>query len=60
MRKWKTGAGTLLASLAIGLAGVALVACGDDSDEQSGVDLAKASTPQERLMRAPQSGLRRT
>ena len=52
MRKWKTGAGALLASLAIGLAGVALVACGDDSDEQSGVDEAKASETQE----APDAG----
>jgi hypothetical protein len=47
MRKWKTGAGALLASLAIGLAGVVLVACGDDSDEQSGTDQTKASTTQE-------------
>jgi hypothetical protein len=42
MRNWKTGAGALLASLAIGLAGVALVACGDDSEP--GVDQAKAAT----------------
>ena len=50
MRKWTTGAGALLASLAIGLAGVALVACGDDSDEP-GADQAKAATQE-----APDAG----
>ena len=52
MRKWQTCTGALSASLAIGLAAVALVACGDDGDEQSGVDQAKPSTTQE----APDAG----
>ena len=52
MRKWQTGTGALSASLAIGLAGVALVACGDDGDEQSGVAPPKPSTMQE----APDAG----
>ena len=38
MRKLKNGTGALSAALAIGLAGVALVACGDDSDEQARAD----------------------
>jgi hypothetical protein len=52
MRKWQIGTGALSASLAIGLAGVALVACGDDGDKQSGVAQAKPSTTQE----APDAG----
>jgi hypothetical protein len=52
MRKWPTGSGALSASLAIGLAAVALVACGDDGDEQSGVAQAKPSTTQD----APDAG----
>jgi hypothetical protein len=44
MRKWKTGTGALSGSLAIGLAGVALVACGDDSDEQARTDEGQQQT----------------
>jgi len=43
MSKWKTGTGALLASLAIGLAGVGLVACGDD-DEQAPADEGQQQT----------------
>jgi len=47
MTKSKTGVGALLASVAIGLAGGVLVACGDDSDDQSGTDQTNASATQE-------------
>jgi hypothetical protein len=44
MRKWKTGTGALSAGFAIGLAGIALVACGDDSDEQARADQGQQQT----------------
>jgi hypothetical protein len=60
MRKWKTGTGALSA-IAIGLAGVALAACGDDSDGQAGADEAQQQTrASERPTQPPRSASRRT
>jgi hypothetical protein len=56
------GTGALSAAFAIGLAGIALVACGDDSDEEARADQGQQQTSSQRVpdAAAARSASRRT